>query len=87
MFSCNIKVQDNKNNEVIFKKMEQLNNTEIKKKETKEEIQTQQSKKQTYIQKNKKERNEENIETNENEKKKLKVRGHPNSSINVTSNA
>ena len=32
MFSCNIKVQDNKNNEVIFKKMEQLNNTEIKKK-------------------------------------------------------
>ena len=70
----------------MLKTMEQINNTEIKKKEIEEEIQTQQSKKQTYFQRNWKERNEEIIEINENEKKKLKVRGYLNSSIDMTGN-
>ena len=84
VFMCNTIVKDDDTKETMLKKMEQINNTEIKEKETEEVTQNQQSKKQTCFQRNQKERNEENVETNEPEKKKLKVRGHPNLSIEVT---
>ena len=38
---CNTIIQDDKTKEIILEKMEKINNIEIKKKETEEEIQTQ----------------------------------------------
>ena len=81
---CSTIVKDDAIKETIIKKMEQINNVETQEKEMEEVTQNYQNKKQTYFQRYQKDRNEQNVELNENEKKKLKVKGHPKLSIDVT---
>ena len=80
----NTTVKDDAIKENVLKKMEQISNIEDEVNETEEVKKTHQNKKQTYFQRCSKDMNEKNVERNENEKKKLKVKGHPKISKDVT---
>ena len=84
---CKIVVNDDEIKENMLRKIEQIKNIETHEEEIEVITQNNQHKKQKYVQGYKKDISEQNEEVNGNEKKQLKVKGHPNASISVTNNA
>ena len=84
MCLVNVSVQDESMKEEIVKKMKQMNGMEMEKDDLDEEETKKKNKKQTYHQRNQEERNEEINEIDENNKKKMKMTGHPILKKNVT---